>query len=461
MSATNPPENPDGRGELRELLALAIPISVSYAGSSLLGFVDAAMVGRLGSTALGAIGIGNGIFIALAVVGMGLILGTDPLIAQSIGAGKAREAQRVFQHGLRLAVLASGPLVALMLAIAFMLAPLGVDANTADDTRAFLLGRALNVPPFLIMAAARSYLQAAGTTRPILTSMIVANVANFLFDVVLIFGDGALTAMHLRGIGLPALGVFGAGLASTLASFLSMAVVLRAVRKLPAEKKGGVRDFDNALLRKILSLGTPIGLHLLAEVGAFTIAAVLAGRMGATPVAGHHVALSLAGLTFTSALGIGAATSVRVGRAVGRQDTPAARRAGFQGVALASALMGACGLFFFFAPRLCGAILTDKLEVLVAAAPLIQIAAVFQLSDAVQGVSAAALRGAGDTRFTKIANWIGHYAIGLPLAIALGFYTSLGVRGIWWGLSAGLTIVAVLLFLRFERLSRERLARIA
>lgn len=450
MSKSSLPTNLYRRGELRELAALALPLSASYAGSSLLGFVDAAMVGRLGSASLGAVGIGNGIFMALGVVGMGLVAGTDPLIAQAIGAGGPREARHIFWQGLRLALWTSGPLIALMLAVAFSLERFGVNPSTASATRLFLIGRALNVPPMLAAAAARSYLQAVGNTRPIVISMIVANAVNFLLDVVLIFG-----------VGVPALGVLGAGLASTIASFSSMAVVMLAVRMIPLQQLDGVRALDMALVRKTLKLGAPIGLHLLAEVGAFTIAAVLAGRMGGAIVAGHHVALSLAGMTFTTAMGIGAATSVRVGKAVGREDTHGARRAGFQGVAFACALMSSCGLAFFFAPRVCGGILTDQLDVISAAAPLIQIAALFQISDAVQGVLASALRGAGDTRFTQLANWVGHYAIGLPLAIVLGFHTSLGARGIWWGLSAGLTVVAILLFVRFERLSRGHLARVS
>jgi MATE family multidrug resistance protein len=449
------------RDELRELLTLAIPLSASYAGSSLLGFVDAAMVGRLGAAALGAVGIGNGLFIALGVVGLGIVAGTDPLIAQAIGAGEPREARRIFWQGLRLSLWTSGPLIALMLAVALALESFGVDATTASYTRAFLIGRSLNILTLLAAGAARGYLQSVGRTQPILISVLIANIANILFDALLIYGDGALAAVQLRGIGLPALGVLGAGLASSIASALSAVFLLFAVRGVPVERADSVSTLDMALIRKTLRLGVPIGLHLLAEVGAFTIAAVLAARMGKATVAGHHVALSLAGLTFTTAMGIGAATSVRVGKAVGRQDTVGARRAGFQGMALACAVMSGCGLLFFLAPGACGGILTDQSDVLRAAVPLIQIAALFQISDAIQGVSASALRGAGDTRFTQIANWFGHYGIGLPLAVVLGFLTPLGARGIWWGLSAGLTLVAALLFIRFERLSRRGLVRVA
>src|SRR6185503_18756833 len=157
--------------------------------------------------------------------------------------------------------------------------------------------------------------------------------------------------------------------------------------------------------------------------------------------AGHQVALSLASLSFSMAIGVGAATSVRVGRAVGGGDAPAARRAGGQGITVGAILMGTSGLFFILMPRPLASLFSGDPAVIETAVPLIQIAAVFQMSDAIQAVSAGALRGAGDTRYSFIANLFGHYAIGLPVAGVLCFAAHLGAAGLWWGLSMGLTAV--------------------
>ena len=181
--------------------------------------------------------------------------------------------------------------------------------------------------------------------------------------------------------------------------------------------------------------------------------------MGALAVASHHIALSLASFTFTAAIGVAAATTVQVGKAVGRGDTPAARRAGFSGVAVGLTFMAGCALTFFFAPAACAEILTDQPDVIAGAVPLLGIAALFQLSDGAQGIFAAALRGTGDTKFAQHANVFGHYVVGVPIAIVLGFYVHLGPRGVWWGLFAGLTVVAVLLAARFDRLTRKAIAR--
>ncbi len=182
--------------------------------------------------------------------------------------------------------------------------------------------------------------------------------------------------------------------------------------------------------------------------------------MGSEPSAGFQVAITLASLTFTVTLGIASAATVLVGQAVGRGDTAGARRAGFMALRTATAFMTLSALTFFAAPGALARILTDKPDVIAAALPLVQIAAVFQISDGLQVVGSGALRGAGDTRFSQQANLIGHYALGLPLAIALGIWANLGAPGLWWGLSAGLTFVAIALTLRFHRITKKTLARV-
>lgn len=152
------------------------------------------------------------------------------------------------------------------------------------------------------------------------------------------------------------------------------------------------------------------------------------------------------------------AGSVRVGWAVGARDTPAARRAGLTAFAAGAAVMSISALLFWLFPRPLARALSDQDEVISAAVPLLAVCAVFQLSDGIQGVGAGVLRGAGDTRFAFIANLVGHYLIGLPVAVVLGLRLGQGVIGLWWGLCAGLTAVAVALFARFLRLSAREIA---
>jgi MATE family multidrug resistance protein len=448
------------KSELRELLALSVPLAAGHAGHQIMSVVDTAMVGRLGPEALGGVGIGNGIYFAFTVFGVGCVLGLDPLVAQALGAGEEARARRIYGQGLRLAVLVGIPLTFFIGAAPVVLEPVGVDGPTAREVQAYLLGRMGNAIPFLLFAAARSYLQAHHVTRPILVSIVVANLANFVGNALFIYGDESLELLGLPGIGLPALGVLGSGISSSLAAIFSFWVLARAVRALPAPPDSGARGLDPALAGKILRIGAPIGAQLLAEVGVFALVSVLAGILGAGPAAGHQVAITLASFTFTVALGIGAATAVRVGRQVGRADTRGARLAGFLGLRVALLFMSATTVLFLILPEPLAWLLTDDARAVAMAAPLVMIAGVFQLADGAQAVAAGALRGAGDTRAPLLANVLGHYAVGFPVAVALGFGAGLGAPGLWWGLCAGLAAVAVALIVRFARISSRPLVRI-
>ena len=447
------------RSELRDLLTLAVPLIAGHSGQQLMSFVDTAMIGRLGSAAIGGVGIGSGIFFAMTVIGMGTVLGMDALVAQAIGAGEHQRARRILWQGIRIALGMSVPVMALIVLCAFLLEPIGIEAETAREARRFLVSRLPNVLPFLLFAAARSYLQAARGARVVVFSMVAANIVNLVANWLLIYGDEGLTRAGLPAVGLPALGVVGSGLSSSLASMFAFVVCVWGIRAIPAPPDPERRASDPVLRAKIFHLGVPIALQILAEVGAFTIASILAGRMGRGPAAGYQIAITLASFSFTVTLGLGAATAVRVGQAVGRGDTPAARRVGFLALRAALAFMSVTAIAFIAAPELLARILTDKLDVIAAAAPLVQVAGVFQLSDGAQVVAAGALRGAGDTRTAQRANLVGHYLVGLPIAVGLGIWLGVGGPGLWWGLSAGLTVVGVWLTLRFHQISRKTLTR--
>jgi MATE family multidrug resistance protein len=206
-------------------------------------------------------------------------------------------------------------------------------------------------------------------------------------------------------------------------------------------------------LHRALDVGVPIGLHLGAEVGVFALAGLLAGHFGATSLAAHQIALMYGSISFCFAVGIANAGSVRVGWAIGAGKPEAARRSGLTAFVAGIGFMSFSALLFFTLPHVLARGMTDQAAVISATVPLFAVAAVFQLSDGVQGVGAGVLRGFGDSHFTFYANVLGHYAIGLPIALYLGFSRALGITGVWWGLCAGLTTVAIALFSRFWRLS--------
>jgi MATE family multidrug resistance protein len=441
-------------GEFRSLVRLAIPIGLAQAGQALMNVVDTAVVGRAGAAPLAAAGLGNNLYFFFAVVGLGVMLGLDPLISQALGAGDPARAHRLVWQGAWLAAAVSAVL-ALPVALApHLMGLFGIDPAVRAGTRAFMLARLGGLPAFLVFAVCRAYLQAHGRTRPLVIAVIAANICNVFLDIWFVFGGGVLPAWTGPLRAVPAMGAAGAGLSTTLCTFLQLAMLVPAIHSLaPTAPDPSARRPDTREIVHAARVGTPIGLHMAAEVGLFALVGLLAGRFGAEQLAAHQVALVLASFSFTAALGFGNAGSVRVGLAVGARRAQATRLAGLTAFASGALLMAGFALIYAIFPRRLGLLLTDHPAVLAPAIPLIGIAAVFQISDGVQAVGAGVLRGAGDTRFAFYANVAGHYAVGLPVATLLAFRLGFGLIGLWWGLCAGLTAVALALFVRFWRLS--------
>jgi multidrug resistance protein, MATE family len=452
----------DLRSEARALGRLSLPLILVYAGYNAMGLVDTLFIGRLDAAALGGVGIGNGIFGALSLVGLGAVLGVDPIAAQAMGANDEAGARQALRAGLRVAWIVGIPITVLMMLAPLLLAPAGVDRATVREATSFLLARVTNPITFVLFAAYRSFLQVKGATRPVLGAMIVSNITNAIGNFFFIYGDDALIDIGLAPIGLPRLGTFGCGLATALSSFLSLGIIAGSAKRISRRSASLSERAPSAdLVKKVLRLGLPIGLQNLAEIGLFALVAVLAGRISAEAAAAHQIAIALASFTFCVIAGIGAATSVRVGHHVGSGSTAGARRAGFLGISLATLIMTGFGLAFFLAPGFFARLLTSDLSVVPVGTALLSVAALFQISDGIQAVTLGALRGAGDTRAGLIANVVGYYLFGLPVAYYLGIVRAGGVVGLWWGLSAGLTAVAIVLLYRFHTLTRRhRLARV-
>ncbi|HJL19485.1 MAG TPA: MATE family efflux transporter [Sandaracinaceae bacterium LLY-WYZ-13_1] len=447
------------RDELRALSRLTGPLLLTQLGQMLLGVVDTAVVGRLGEVPLAAVGLAGTVFFTITVLGFGWMLALDPLIAQAVGAGERTRARELLWQGGWVAAVGTVPLTGLVLAFGESLGLMGNPPAAVAEAQPYLYARLVGLLPFLALAAGRAFLQAHELTRPLVVSVIVANVLNLPLTWWLVHGDGGLEALGLAPVGFAGLGTAGAGWASTVATLVQLGVVLFAVRALWPRDVPRVHRPERAAVLRVLRLGTPIGLQLAAEVGSFAIATVLIGNLGTRPLSAHNVAITWISVTFQVAIAVGSATAVRVGHAIGRADAPGTRRAGLTGIASGAVAMIGGALVFLWVPSGLARVLTDEPGVIEATVPLLAVAAAFQLSDGVQAVAAGALRGAGDTRWPLVANLVGHYAIGVPLGASLAFVAGWGATGVWWGLSAGLTAVAVALTVRFGWLSRRPIAR--
>ena len=440
-------------------LKLAASLAVGHLGLQLMGLVDTIMLGRVSKAALAGAGIANSVLFLVLIFGVGLVMGLDSVIPRAVGAGRHRDARRILTMGLRFAAITTVPLTLLAALTPLALEASGMASDVHKEASEYVWGRLPGILPFLAFIAVRSYVQAYNKGRAIVLTVVAANVVNLVADAVLIFGDGALIEMGLPAMGLPALGSVGAAISTSLVNLASVGLLALAITRppaVPAEERAQSAPPQPAIpgVLALGKLGLPIGLHLIAEVGAFSLAAVLAGRLGKVPAAAHQVAIMLAGSSFSVALGIGAATAVRVGHACGAGQLHAARRGGFAGIGMSIGFMGAAAVVFLIAAHPLARLLTTDPTVIDAAVPLLYIAALFQLSDGVQAVAAGALRGMGDNHSTAWANIVGHYALGVTTSIALGFGAGHGAQGLWWGLTIGLTAVAIALTIRFWWITR-------
>jgi MATE family multidrug resistance protein len=430
--------------ELSALVRLSLPLIAVNLGNMTLGLVDTAIAGRIDALSLAATGLGNTLIGLASIGGMGVILGVDPIAAQAIGAGNPRAARRAMWAGIHVALLTMIPVAACMLALSFSLERFGIQPELAAKAREYVLPRLLQLVPFFLLVACRAYLQAAHFTSPLVLSTIAANIVNAGAAWVLAFGHW----------GFPRLGVAGLAWATVLCTAIQLSITAIGVRWVSVpDGAESLRRPDRAMLRQAFRVGVPLGLQLLAEIGIFSLVGLMVAGIGTIQTGAHNVALTIASFTFMVPLGISTATSVRVGNAVGRGDTARAREAGFLGIALGGAFMLCSGVVLWLFAAAIARTMTNQPAVADMATTLIRIAAAFQLFDGLQCCGCGALRGAGVTRWAFGANVVGYWILGLPLGLALS--CSMGVVGLWWGLTLGLAIVAVAVLYKFAAISRR------
>ena len=422
------------RREMRPTVSLAVPVVIAEVGWVSMQIVDIAMVGRLGPEAIGAVGVGSALLLALSVFGMGLLLGLDTLVSQAFGARDHAACDGWLRHGVVLALILTAPLGLLAWIAGSRLDVWGFDPGVLALVRPYFAIVAWSLPLLLLYAAFRRYLQAVSVVRPIMIALVTANVVNAAANWILIFGN----------LGAPALGVEGAGWATCISRAYMVAVLAVAVSRRgvwPWTLAAGVRI---ASLRRLLRLGWPAATQAMLEYGAFAAVTMLAARLDPSTLAAHQIVINLAGLTYMVPLGISAAGAVRVGHAVGRRDAAGASSAGWTAIALGTAFMASAAALFLLFPRAILGLFTVDGGVVEVGVSLILIAALFQIFDGLQGVATGALRGLGDTRTPMLLNLAGHWVVGLPVGYLLCFVVGWGVLGLWIGVSAGLLLVGSL-----------------
>jgi MATE family multidrug resistance protein len=437
------------RLELYALLNLAGPVVLAEIGWMAMGIVDTIMVGPLGAAAIGATGMCSGVFSAIAIFGMGLMLGLDALVSRAQGAGQKKECLRWLHHGVALAMAAAPFVMGVTWVAVGTLDRWGLHPEIEALSTPYLRVISLGSLPLMLYAAFRRYLQGIHIVKPIMFALISANVVNAGANWVLIYGHW----------GMPELGVEGSAWATSAARLYMAAFLFVAIRQVH-RRQGASHphvpiSIDFSRIRQLIALGLPAASQVTLEVGVFATTTAFAGRLDPISSASHQIALNIASLTFMVPLGLASAGAVRVAHAVGARDPGRAVQAGWIALATGALVTVAIGIVMFAWPTFLIRAFTTDTRVIGIGATLLGIAAGFQLFDGAQAVTTGILRGLGDTRTPMVFNVIGHWALGLPIGYTLCFVAGWGVTGLWIGLSTGLVFVSVVLTTAWARRTRN------
>jgi len=439
--------------EFVETLRLAVPMMLTQLGQIAMITSDLALIGRLGEEAVAAAALAHTVYFVSFTFGLGLMAAVSPLAAQAFGAGDVRRIRLSLRVGLWVALLISLPMMASPLYGEHILIALGQAPHSATLAQRYLNGLAWGIAPALGFIAIRSMMSAVNRPQAPLWITLAAIPANF-----------ALVYCLIHGLfGLPELGLFGAGLATTLVNLGTFvaALAIAALRKPFADYHPLTRlwRIDWPLMRQLIAIGAPISFSLLLEYGLFSSAALLMGLISTTALAAHQIALQVTAVLFMVPLGIGMAATVRVGHAFGRNELAGVRRAGLVaavlGIAFVSALTVAIILGRYELGRLFFGSSEASAPTVELTATLLLVGATFFIADALQTIMAGALRGINDTKMTLVFAAIGYWCVGFPIAWVLAFHADLGAVGVWIGLSIGSFVYAGLLILRFRMLTRK------
>jgi MATE family multidrug resistance protein len=445
------------REELRATLALAWPLILANLTQQAIQATDVLLMGRLGATQLAAATLALNLTFTFNLLMLGLVIASSPMMATALGQrfNAVRDVRRTFRAGLWLIGVMLPPYWLVLWHVGDLMRLLGESAELARQGQTFLRAYMWCTAPWLLFQLVRNFVSALERPRIILWLSLAGIALNALLSWSLIFGH----------FGLPALGLVGGGLGSTLTWLIMCGALIAVVFGDRQFRRfhlfGHWWRFDRQRTLAMVRLGWPIGVTMALEMGVFALAAYFMGWIGAPAVAAHAVALQLAALTFMVPLGLGQAATVRVGLALGRRDEAGIARAGWTAWVIGVGFMGTMALVMWSFPReLITLFLKDvpaNAVVIGLAISFLRVAAAFQLVDGAQVIGAGMLRGLHDTRWPLVFALVGYWVIGLGIGSWLAFARDWKGVGIWVGLASGLAAVAVLMLVRWILRDRLRL----
>ncbi|MDB5131777.1 MAG: norM [Mucilaginibacter sp.] len=439
------------RSHYRDNLGLAIPVVISQLGHTLVQTSDTIIVGHFaGTVSLAAVSLATSIFVIMLIIGIGISYGITPLIAQHNGRNNFVECGRLLSNSLFINVITGIILFIITLfGSVFLLDHLDQTPEVVSQAKPFLVLLGISTIPMLVFNTFKQFTEGLGFTKQAMSISIWGNVFNICLGIILVKGF----SMGVRGVGY-----------STLADRCIMAVVMSAYVFRSKNFKKYLTDFalkniDRLRCIQLLRIGGPVALQYTFEISAFSAAAILIGTIGYHEQAAHQVAINLASMTYMMASGLSAAAAIKSGNYFGANDHKNLRHSAISSYHIVLVFMCITALIFtVFNHVLPWIYTTDKIVISIAAQLLI-LAALFQLFDGTQVVGLGILRGIGDVNVPTFITFLAYWVVGLPVGYVLGIKLNLGVQGVWYGLVLGLAVSSILLFFRFQFISKKHQAK--
>ena len=448
--------------EFRYNLKLASPVMLGMVGHMTVAFADNVVVGQLGAAELAAVSLGNSFFFLAMSLAIGFATAITPIVAEADSSKNIMGVKDALKHGLILCSIMGISLYLLLMLVKPIMFKMNQPLEVVKLAIPYLNFIALSIIPLIIFEALKRFSDGLSNTKYPMYATILANVINITLNYLLIFGH----------FGFPKLGITGAAI-GTLVSRIVMALFLWIIFINKEKFKQYIfnlnfKILDNSIFKKIINLGFPSALQMLFEVGIFTSAIWISGVLGKNFQAANQIAFNLSAMTFMIGVGLNVAAMIRVGNQKGLADFISLRRIAFS-IFLLVILIEIVFAFMFFTlrdwlPTLyldTGNIakIIENQEVIMIASELLIIVALFQIFDGLQVVILGALRGMQDVKIPTLMTFIAYWLIGFPICYYLGLYTPLKSTGIWIGLLSGLASASVMLYIRFDYLTKKLIAK--
>ena len=435
----------------KENLTLAIPVVISQLGHTLVHTADSVIVGQFaGTIPLAAVSLVNSIFMVVMVVGIGISYGLTPLIAQENGRNNQSECGRLLTNSLLLNIIFGFLLYGLIyFGSVFAMDHMNQSPEVVVQSKPYMELLGFSIIPLMVFLTFKQFAEGLGFTKQAMMISIWGNVINIILGIIFVKGMFGIQPMGVVGVGY-----------STLIDRTLMAVVMVIYIFKSKHFKGYLRNFTHKhlskhYLKRIFKLGAPTALQYTFEISTFSAAAILIGTIGAVEQAAHQVAINLAATTYMMASGVSAAATIQSGNNFGKNNFIYLRLSAISSYHIVLIFMSITAVLFIAFHQYLPMFYSKDAAVIQIAAGLLLIAAIFQLFDGAQVVGLGILRGLGDVNIPTVITFISYWLVGLPVGYFLGIKLDYGVSGIWYGLCLGLLTASILLFYRFQKLTKR------